>query len=201
MKSSMRLLLILCMIFATMALSAQTERGRFIISGQTSLDFSYSSDNTSHVSSSKGTITQESYSLNITPGVGYFVVDNFAVLLQTSYITENADYIDKMSQFTFTPSLSYYIPTGGTIRPFIIAGAGYANITQHIPIQNNATSRHSFSGYTLSVGLGAAYFINNWISLDLNVEYSDINTSYSGDSSLKIKMNGFSGAIGFSLFL
>lgn len=189
------------MIFATMALSAQTERGRLIISGQTSLDISYSSGDTKNIRSSGGSIVQESYSLNISPTVGYFIVDDFALLLQADYEIQDADYKDKMSQFTIMPTASYYIPTKGVVRPFMIAGAGYANVTAHLPISESSTSRHSFSGFTWGVGAGAAFFINRNISLDLSLQYSDINTTYSGDSSAKIKARGFAGSVGFSLYL
>ncbi len=195
----MKSFLISLMILATMALSAQTERGRFMISGQTALDFSYLSDDTKNVRSTGGTIGQESYILNISPAVGYFVADNFAILLQGEYIKEDSDYENKMSQFSIIPSLSYYMPTNGPLRPFVMAGIGYANVTQYLPY-NNTTARHSFSGYTWSGGLGLAYFINNWISLSLSLQYSDINTSYSGDTSLKIKARGLGAGVGFSLF-
>lgn len=189
------------MIFATMALSAQTERGRFIISGQTSLGLSYSSDDTKNVRSTGGSISQQSYSLNISPAVGYFIVDNFALSLQADYEIQDADYEDKMSQFTIMPTALYYIPTKGVVRPFMTAGAGYANVTAHLPIAQSSTARHSFSGFTWGVGAGIAFFINRNISLDLSLQYLDINTTYSGDSSAKIKAHGFAGTVGFSLYL
>lgn len=197
----MRTFMIFCLMAATMALSAQTEKGRFTISGQTSLGLSYSSDDTSNASNSQGSMSQESYSFNVSPAIGYFVIDNLALSLQADYKLEDADYIDKMSQFTIMPSVSYFIPTGRPVRPFASLGAGYADITQHLPINASSTQKHSFSGFTWGAALGVACFINNNASIDLSLQYSDVNTSYSGDSSMKIKQKGFAASVGFSLFL
>lgn len=197
----MRTFFIACMLMTAAALSAQTEKGRFIISGQTSIDLSYTVDYTKNANSSSGQITQENYNINIAPAIGYFVADNFAISLQGDYLLQDGDYMEKMSQFTLMPSAMYYVPTAGKLRPLLSVGAGYANISQYIPITPTATSKHSFSGFTWGVAAGAAYFINRYISLDLSLQYSDINTSYSGDSSMKIKMNGIGGAIGFTLYL
>lgn len=78
----MKTFIISCMLIAVTALSAQTEKGRFIISGQTSLDLSYVSNTSSNINSNKGSSTQETFSLSIAPAAGYFVADNFAVVLQ-----------------------------------------------------------------------------------------------------------------------
>ena len=197
----MRTFMIFCLMVTTMTLSAQTEKGQFIISGQTSLGLSYSNDETSNPRGSGGTISQESYSFNVAPAFGYFVIDNLALSLQADYKLEDSDYVDKMSQFTIMPSVLYYLPTDKPVRPFASLGAGYADITQHIPISNSSTQKHSFSGFTWGAAVGAAYFLNNYVAIDLSLQYSNINTSYSSDSSMKIKQNGFAASIGFSLFL
>lgn len=197
----MRTFMLFCLIISTMALSAQTEKGRFIISGQSSLGFLYSADDTSNPSSSQGTVSQNSHSFNLSPAIGYFVIDNLSIALQADYKLEDADFTTKMSQFTIMPSVSYYLPTDKPVRPFASIGAGYADITQYIPQSSSSNQKHSFSGFTWGGALGVACFLNNHLSIDLSLQYSDLNTSYSGDSSMKIKQNGFAASIGFSLFL
>ncbi len=197
----MRTLLILCMTMCTLALSAQTEKGRFIISGQTSMDFFYGTDNTINFRPEGGTNSKTTYNVNIAPAVGYFVVDNLSINLQGSYSLQDGDYIEKMSQLTLMPSASYYFPIESKFRPFVSAGVGYATIAQFVPIEGSGVSRHSFNGLTWGVGAGVAFFINKYLSLDLSLEYSDVNTSYSGDSSVKMKISGVGGVIGFSLYI
>ena len=180
----------------TLSMSAQTEKGKFIISGSTAADLSYVSEDI--IGDSGGDIK---LNLNISPAVGYFVIDNLVIGAQASFAYLDSDLNDKSTQFTFMPTAQYYLPFGSVLRPSIQVGAGYVNLSQSVPISNNSTSRHSFGGFTWATAVGLSYFINNSISLDLGVQYADINASYSGNTSVKVKTKGIGGTIGISLYL
>lgn len=175
-------------------MSAQTEKGRFMISGSTAADLSYVSEDLSSGGDTR-------LSLNISPAAGYFVIDDLVIGVQTNFGYTDSDYNDKSTQFVFMPTAQYYLPFGSVLRPSIQVGAGYVSLSQSMPTGNNSTSRHSFRGFTWASAAGISYFINRSISLDFGVQYADINASYSGDSSIKVKTKGIGGTIGISLYL
>ncbi|MDO5664686.1 MAG: OmpW family outer membrane protein [Bacteroidia bacterium] len=189
----------LLLLLATTVM-AQTEKGKFLVSGKTSLDFTFSSTEISGSAVVGYTGAQSTYNFNITPAFGYFIIDNLAVSLQTSYAVNNGKTKSQTSQFIFMPDITYYLPISQIVRPFVQVGGGYVNISTKTPLTSGGKATQSFNGYTLGGGIGLAFFVKRNISLDLSGQYAVIKTSFSGDSSIKMDMKGFAGAIGFSLF-
>lgn len=179
---------------------AQTEKGRFTVSGRSSIDFSYSNTKFEGSGIPDNTTTGDTYSFNITPAVGYFVLDDFAVSLQTSYAISNGNTESQMSQFALMPGVIYYISTGSIVRPFLQVGGGYVNISTKTLLTSGGKATNSFNGYTLAGGIGVAFFVKENIAIELSGQYATVKTSFSGDSSIKMNLDGFSGSIGFSLF-
>lgn len=191
--------MIALLLFSTITF-AQTEKGRFTVSGRSSIDFSYSNTKFEGSGIPDNTATGDTYSFNITPAVGYFVLDDFAVSLQTSYAINNGNTESQMSQFAIMPGVIYYIPTGSIVRPFLQVGGGYVNISTKTPLTSGGKATNSFNGYTLAGGIGIAFFVKENIAIELSGQYATVKTSFSGDSSIKMNLDGFSGSIGFSLF-
>ena len=179
---------------------AQTERGKFAVSGRSSIDFIYSNTKFKGSSIQGSEATGETYNFNIAPGLGYFVVNDFGISLQTSYAISNGNTDSQMSQFSVLPGVIYYVPTGSIVRPFVQAGGGYVNISTKIPLSSGGKATNWFNGYMLAGGVGVAFFVRENISIELAGQYASVKTSFSGDSSIKMNMDGFSGSIGFSLF-
>ncbi|MEA5081756.1 MAG: OmpW family outer membrane protein [Dysgonamonadaceae bacterium] len=197
MKKRIYILFVMLLVAATTF--AQTEKGQFIVSGKSSLDFTYSNTKL-EAGYLPDEVSQEKYDLTISPAIGYFVIDNLAVVLQTSYGISDGKLEDQTSQLSLIPSAIYYFPASEIVRPFVQAGAGYVNISNKTSLDTGGKATQSFNGYTLAGGVGVAFFVKENIAIELVGQYATINTSYSGDSSLKLNMNGISGAIGFSLF-
>ncbi|MGI6046536.1 MAG: outer membrane beta-barrel protein [Petrimonas sp.] len=179
---------------------AQTDKGRFTVSGRSSIDFSYSNTRFKGGSVSSDTETGDTYNFNIAPAFGYFVFNDFAVTLQTAYAISDGNTYNQMSQFGIIPGAIYYIPTGSIVRPFAQVGGGYMNINTKVPLESGGKATHSFNGYTLAGGIGVAFFVKENIAIELSGQYATVKTSFSGDSSIKMNLDGFSGSIGFSLF-
>lgn len=187
------------LLFSTITF-AQTEKGRFTVSGRSSIDFSYSNTKFTGDGIPDNSAAGDTYNFNITPAVGYFVFDDFAVSLQTSYAINNGNTESQMSQFAIMPGGIYYIPTGSVVRPFLQAGGGYMNISMKTPLASGGKATNSFNGYTLGAGIGVAFFLRDNIAIELSGQYTTVKTSFSGDSSIKMNMDGFAGSIGLSLF-
>lgn len=188
------------LLFLSAIAFAQTEKGRFTVSGRSSIDFSYSNTKFKGGSIPDSEATGETYNFNIAPAVGFFLFNDFAVTLQTSYGISDGNTNSQMSQFAVIPGVIYYVPTGSIVRPFVQAGGGYANISMKTPLTSGGKATNSFNGYTLAGGVGVAFFVRENIAIELAGQYATVKTSFSGDSSIKMNMDGFSGSIGFSLF-
>lgn len=181
---------------------AQTEKGQFLLSGRSSLDFVYSATSLFGGNLSyEDYISAEGYQLEVSPAVGYFVMNNLAVGLGTSYSISDGDFQNKTSLLTIMPTVMYYFLPERKVHPFIQAGFGYANVSQKISINPGGGSTESFNGNAWGAGLGAAFMVRSNISIDLTLEYVEVNTKFTADSDIKFRTKGLGALIGFSFYL
>jgi outer membrane protein len=202
MKQKLILLSILITIF-TFAVSAQTEKGSISISGRSSFEGAYFSNRIKGANiniSDRYAMSVDGYSITITPSIGYFVIDNLSVGAQSSFSITDGDYQSKTSQFVLMPTVAYYFPTKGPVKPFVAIGAGYTNISMELSLQGSNVDNMSFGGFAFAGGAGAAFFVRNNISIDLMLEYAEVSAKYSKDSSYKYSTKGLGGSIGFSFY-
>lgn len=184
------------MVLATYV-SAQTEQGRWMLSGKTGMNFNHSLSEILPRQTIQNSTTTSQFS--ITPAVGYFVADNLAVNLSANFESKKEDESStKITQNSFSvlPGLVYYVPTNSQFRPFVEAGAGYA-MTK---ISGGGNSG-KLGGFAFGGGLGVSYFVNNYISIDLAAQYSQADLKPEGNTDAKLRTQGLTGLIGFSLFL
>lgn len=190
-----------CLFSFTM--SAQTEKGKFSISGRSSMEGAYFSNRVYGANidiSDREAMDLDGYSITITPSIGYFVIDNLSVGGQASFSITDGDYQSKTSQFILMPTVAYYIPTRKPVRPFVALGAGYANVSLEMAMQGAQAESMSFGGFTWAGGLGAAFFVSNNISIDLMAEYAEVSARYSTDSSYKYSTKGLGESVGLSVY-
>lgn len=204
-----KLFLFTCLaIFGT--LTAQTEKGRFVISGETNLGFTSTS-----VKYTYGRITEEgpkTTSFNISPSVSYFVIDNLAIGLEFDYRTSTTkqqreyysdygyDLIDlKTTQTTVSvlPTATYYF-SKGKLRPYIEAGIGFANTKLKEEASNYGEYESNSDGLVWGAGGGLAYFITNSVSFDFGLGYSEYTYK---EEDIKITTGAFGVNVGISVFL
>ena len=107
---------------------AQTEKGRYLVSARSSLDFNYSKSNVQGSLVFPEGQSQTDYTFSISPAVGTFVIDNLAFTFQISYAMKDGDTDDFTSQLSVLPGLLYYVPTGVMVRPFLQVGGGYVDV-------------------------------------------------------------------------
>lgn len=200
MKKREPLLSLLFFMISTLTF-AQTEKGNFLISGQSSISFQYSGVSLFGGSiSNEDFISSDGYELEFSPSIGYFLVDNMVVGLDSYYIVSDDDYQYKTSLFAIMPTIIYYFLPDYKIHPFIQAGFGYATISQKISLNTGGKSTQSFNGYTWGGALGAAFILKNYVSIDLILDYNEVNTKFSGDSSIKFKTKGLGAMVGLSFY-
>lgn len=179
-------------------INAQTEKGKILIGGESSLEFSSFSSKwqTDYGNGDNG----KSRYLDITAQIGYFVFNNFVVGLEIPYtytkeIGEDNTYIS--SSVTFVPFLKCYL--GKTkIKPYLQGGIG--------PGWGN-TKNDSFYGSDIKVptkilayeiGGGLGIFLNEHFSIDLGLGYASASAKWL-DENTNMNWKNTSSGIGASI--
>lgn len=207
-----KITLIASLIFAT-TLNAQTEptnlptaKGNWIIGGSTNLGFS----------SNKSTIKTDNYSadgqkttkFNVTPTVGYFVIDNLAVGINLGYEVQKYDEVfydnqqTKVTNSTFSviPSLTYFVEADSKAFPYVSVGAGYGFF--NTKTGSYPSTKTNF--FALGAKAGLAYFITPSIAIDLGLTYQQLSTKYNAHDGIpesKEIYKNLGAAIGFNFVL
>lgn len=175
--------------------SAQTEKGRFAISGKT--DMSLMFGKTTIVRDSAQGQKQNSTAFNADIGFAYFVANNLAIGLSGSFQYNRIDADNSIGYLQnyiagVIPSITYFFPLKGKLKPNLSVGAGYLWYF---------TSDLDAEGLSLNVAPGVSYFVNRNISLDLGVQYSHSNLeNKSGTSDISYQQQTIGLLAGLSLY-
>ncbi|MCU4164403.1 outer membrane beta-barrel protein [Carboxylicivirga caseinilyticus] len=181
---------------------AQTEKGKIIMSGTSDLGLSSTT--------TKFEYDGESYSddikstqFNITPSLGYFVIDNLALGLSIDFESTK----QKVSSDSYTsnsllfgPFARYYVGSGN-IKPYIQGDFLFGNQKSkydYSGVNMSGESKNNVSAWDLGVGLG--FFLNDFISLDLGLGYGSITMSDGDNSKDKTIISGVALSGGFAIF-
>lgn len=178
--------IIIFLLFCNTSYS-QTQQGNFVLSGGTNVKllFSKLDPNTNDVVNNQ--VKASNYAINA--GIGYFIIDNLAINITTiyeysyskkqlylgAYPGDNHPIYEKDIQNTLAviPSITYFFPVEGNLRPNVSFGAGYASLKERknqYSTPDNVV--YHYGGLSLNAGAGVSYFLNKTVSLDLGFQYS-----------------------------
>lgn len=183
-------------LFGTM--SAQTEKGSWVIGGSTTLGFNnvstkYSEGNQSYKDPKVSTFT-------ITPSVGYFVVDKFAVGLDlgyTSITSKDEDYKVSVSTTSIIPTGTYYFRNASNLIPYLGAGVGYSSVKE-----TEDRESYTVDGLSWKAKGGLIYLVNQNIGVDLGLGFNQfVNKETEDDYEYKTTISTFGVNVGFTIFL
>jgi hypothetical protein len=122
------------------------------------------------------TVTKSSvFTLNLSPGAGYFIIDNFA-LGANATVSYYKQGLNKYYMLGLGPWARYYFNNG------IFAKAETNFILFHGMGSNNSKQRT----YSITPGVGYAFFINQKVSLEPCISYTFSHTHYSSDFNEKL---------------
>ncbi len=200
----------LTILFSYSLTFAQTEKGNFIISGNTNLNVLFSNTTVGTDSIETGKIKDNQFAFSA--GAGYFFLDNLSLGVSATYAYEYTDTkpgiysgtnIGTITQsLTIMPQLNYYLPVAGKLKPFIGIGLGYLWLEgKDSRVNDNENKIYSMSGLSLSGGLGISYFINQSISFDLGFQYQRNHLKDRLNPDFIHKQNVIAGTVGISVFL
>lgn len=181
---------------------SQTEKGNFLIGASSNLNFS-SLDTEIVNSNSQSTKTNQ---FNFAVDGGYFIADHLALGLGTSYTSsKNGDF--KNNTFLVAPFAKYYFLEGNT-KLFARASYGLGRSTSDFIIVNsfgNPTAGELKGDInSFELGAGVAFFINEFLSIELTASYLnqkiDFNDFFS-PTIVEQKSTGLNSSVGFVFFL
>jgi len=196
--------ILLAIVFvSTNVILAQTEQGKYVLSGATGLQFISSNIEYEQDGQSQGDITQTSFSFM--PSVGYFVIDNLAIGLSANFISmtqkeQGRKYTNKSTMIL--PSAMYYFPVAGNLKPLVQVGAGIMSTVFEGDFSEPFydSYKQEASGLAINFGGGAAYFINENVSLNFGLSYTMANLKDGDDSDYVQKQGNFAGNVGLSVY-
>lgn len=199
----MKNLLLLMATIASGSVFAQTESGKFMVNGATSLNFAFT--NVKNVYDGNTVTESKKNSFTFTPTVGYFVINNLAVGIKGSfsYMTpgrrgDGGKAISTM--FQLMPVASYYIPVSGKLRPFAQLGIGLASKSNKTVPKEGETLKSGEKGLCFVLGGGVSYFMVDNVAFSFGLSYSMINLTSNDDNKYKTKTGAFGSDFGISVF-
>jgi len=167
--------------------NAQTEKGKILIGGQSSLEYStYKSGGVTQYTSANNDKTRN---LDITPQIGWFIAHNFAVGLEVPYSHSkefDGDDTYTTSSLMVMPFMRYYLGKS-KIKPYLhgAIGPGWGKNKTDISMGQNYETNFNLTGYEAGGGLGI--FLNSHVSLDFSLGYGHISSKFTDYTNMERK--------------
>jgi hypothetical protein len=174
MKKTILLIAVLSLLFSII-MEAQIKRNTLLISaGSNIMNIGFSS--IKHKSDATGytePTPEKRISFNLSPEVGFFVANNFAIGLDVSLGLSIYDDVSSKSRYTnlgVGPFLRYYIPTRKVMPVFAVSGSLGTLINNYeSPSGNSDNTSLTFS---IGGGAGVAIRIGDKVTFDIMAGYS-----------------------------
>lgn len=202
MKTSFSTVILLLITYGTFA---QTNKGNFVLSGNTNLNFLFSNTTVGTDSIQTGKIKDHQFAFSA--AAGYFVIDNLSAGVSATYsydytstsLSTSVGVITR--SFTIMPQFNYYLPVKGNLKPFVGIGAGYVwQEEKDSWITDNENVAYSMSGTSIAGGAGVSFFMNRSISFDLGFQYFHNHLKDKLNPEFIRKQNAFAGTLGVSVY-
>jgi hypothetical protein len=199
---------IVFMFLATGLWSQYTAKGNFVI-GST-LGFSSANskitqdDGDGDVESIRPTSTQ----FNISPSLGYFLMDEFVLGIGLDYTNNSVDQGEGEnnldSDLLFGPYARYYMPVTEDMAFFLEANFGFGTSTDNLEIAGQ-TQNISTNIFAFGLGPGYTIFSSNAIGIEALIQYnyarSNFDTDIGGEKrNTTTRTNQFDFSIGFQFY-
>lgn len=151
---NMKTLFFFLVLALSLSLNAQITKGNWMVGGDVA--FSYSK------SKSESVVDNETLNVNLSPNIGYFFWDKFALGLRPEYTrsrTKSDSGTSKFDRFVLSPFARYYfLKADNMINPFF-------ETSYRISLVNEANSRE------FSAKGGIAIFLNSSVAFEVSLNY------------------------------
>jgi len=200
---------------------AQTEKGKFLIGAQSTMDFKFNKNEIkSNDAFLDGKELLRTTRWQFAPKVGYFIKKNLAIGLITSLVYEKVTtYNTSISDASFNktaaiisePFVEYYF-TDNKLKPFLNARMGIGRYWREYEdyyvgfdgdeIETfSSKSKQSVFSYALNVGI--AYFVSSNLALQCELGYSSLRSKEQNDNddNTVVTSQGIESSFGFLIIL
>lgn len=162
----MKKYVLLSVLLFSFTLSAQINKGDWLVGGNASFDYS---------ESKPGSINPaKAFTFDIAPNVGYFIIDQLALGTKMNYLRnrfESNDFDNTFETFFVSPfARCYIIKTDQMLNPFIESSYRFSVL-------------NSESSQELSLSGGLAVFVNKNIAYEVSLNYIDTTFSSNNPNS------------------
>lgn len=188
------------LVLVAFTINAQTEQGKWMVSGATGLQFG--SMTTKQVYDGYSDDKAKTSIFSLMPSINYFVMDNLAVGLGLNYSSSTVKYDgdkDTTSSTMFIPNAVYFFPVDGNVKPFAQIGAGYASMVEEYS-GSGYSGEEKYAGFVYNLGGGVAYFVQENVSFNFGLSYTGGSLEHDTDSNYEIEQSNFAANIGISVF-
>ena len=195
----MKKLLLFAFLTSSLSIFAQTEKGTWMIQGDTNLSFSSATSEVEFDGESQGNELSTG-TVAFKPAVNYFVVDNLAIGLGFELLSASTEFSgleNTSATFAFMPQITYFFGTSKT-RPYLGIELG---LMSQKSTTENGRFESTVSGFGYGLSGGAAIFISDNVSFNLGLEFGGASLTDTDDDRLKVNVGGFDLTAGFSIFL
>lgn len=131
---------------------------------------------------------------NISPAVAYFVADGLAVGGKLTFAYSKVEDNDPSTILSVGPFARYYFDLGNA-KPFIQGNVGLGRSS------NGPDDEDKSNFLNLNLGAGAAFFFNDFVSIDLALGYFHERSSPIDNDNVRQLNNAFGLGVGFSFFI
>lgn len=212
----------LCLFLFAMSLNAQeadsgenfTRKGRLLLGGSTNGGLNFSK--TSYEFDGDMVSEDKTNTFVLEGKVGYFIIDNLALGVQTGISRfknedEDGNNENTSSSFNAGPFASYYFDVGNSkIRPYVSAntGFGYSKLDGTSAVISSGDSDIVFQSFEQkdrtfmwSAGAGVAFFLNKTIAINVETAYTNrTNKDPDDDFDAKFTTSNLGITGGLSIF-
>jgi hypothetical protein len=190
MKTLNRVLTTIVISLLVLSLNAQTTAGKLLLGGSSSMGFAASTNKWKDDNGS-GTDSKD-LSFNLTPQVGFFVINGLAVglVLDIEYAASKDDASnDKDISTTVVagPFVRYYFGSS-KIKPFVEGSGGFGVYSDKYDPDEGNTITDKYGVMALQGKGGVAFFLNDAVSLELGLSYNYLSVKPKEDNDTNFKM-------------
>ncbi len=200
MKPVLKILIILLPLSIITSVHAQTNAGKVLLGG--SSGFALGSGSSKVKSDGYSESGPKTTTVSFTPFIGYFPVNNLSIGLQAELIYSKVkieDEAESSNTFVMGPFARYYFGTTN-IKPFVDATVVFGSIKQKV--ESGGYSEELILNTTILAGdIGIAFFLNDVVSLDLMVGYSNATSKNKHVKEVKYISSQIDFSFGFSIVL
>lgn len=171
-----------------------TDKGHYIVDGSV-----YFAINNSKSEFNGFESKSKAFGFGLSPKAAYFVMDRFAVGVETSFNYNDGEFTDVEGRKTSTKGTS--ISAGPFLRYYLANGLfGEASIGFGTSKNTSGDYEATSNSFGYKLGVGYAIFLNQHISVEPMLSYRNTNLK-DKETTVENTNNGFTLGAGFTLYL